>query len=140
MLSLKTRPNTIPMLGVDFNPPSTSTSTVTAATTATSAVSPERSIGFATSYSQLAKDLKQKLAGILTDDFADFQPVARKRRPRAKVVAGKSISGNTFKGGPTTRNVFLFRVNPDVSEASEHMNGKDLNMCLLKLCLMLKPF
>ena len=85
---------------VDFNLPSTSTSTVTAATTATSAISPERSIGLAPSYSQLAKDLKLKPAGIRTDDFADFQPVARKRRPKARVVAGKSISGNTFKGGP----------------------------------------
>ena len=119
---------------VDFNLPSTSTSTVTAATTATSAISPERSIGLAPSYSQLAKDLKLKPAGIRTDDFADFQPVARKRRPKAKVVTGKSISGNTFKGGPTTRNVFLFRVNRDVSEAivKEHMNRKDLEYVSIK--------
>ena len=119
---------------VDFNLPSTSTSTVMDATTATSAISPERSIGLAPSYSQLAKDLKLKPAGIRTDDFADFQPVARKRRPKAKVVAGKSISGNTFKGGPTTRNVFLFRVNRDVSEAivKEHMNCKDLEYVSIK--------
>ena len=58
-----------------------SASTVTAATTATCAISPERSIGLDHSYSQLAKDLKLKPAGIHTDDFADFQPVARKRRP-----------------------------------------------------------
>ena len=66
-------------------------------------------------------------AGIRTDDFADFQP-SRKRRPNAKVVSGKSISGNTFKGGPTTHNVFLFRVNRDVSEdiVKDHMNGKNL--------------
>ena len=97
---------------VDINPPSTSTSTVTDATPETHAVIPERSIGLALSYIQLAKDLKLEPAAIHTDDCADLQPVARKRRPKAKVVVGKSISGNTFKGGPTTRNVFLFRVNP----------------------------
>ena len=49
-------------------------------------------------------------------------------------MAGKSISGNTFKGGPTTRNVFLFRVNRDVSEAivKEHMNRKDLEYMSIK--------
>ena len=109
---------------VDINPPST----VTAATTEMPAVNPERSIGLAPFYSQLAKDLKLKPAGIGTDDIADFQLVARKRRPNAKVVSWKSNSGNTFKGGPTIRNVFLFRVNRDVSETivKEHMNGKDL--------------
>ena len=60
--------------------------------------------------------------------------LTRKRRPKAKVVAGTSISGNTFKGGPTTRNVFLFRVNRDVSEAivKEHMNGKNLKYVSIK--------
>ena len=52
----------------------------------------------------------------------------------AKVVAGKSISGNAFKGGPTTRNVFLFRVNRDVSGAivKEHMDGKYLQYVSIK--------
>ena len=119
---------------VDFNPPSTSTSTVTAATSEMSAVSPERRIVLAPSYSKLTKDLKLKPAGIRTDDFADFQPVARKLRPKAKVVAGKPITGNTFRGSPTTRNMFLFRVNRDVSEAivKEHMNGKDLKYVSIK--------
>ena len=119
---------------VDFNRPSTSTSTVTAATTETPVVNPERSIGLAPSYSQLAKDLKLKPAAIRTDGFADFHPVARKRRPKAKVVAGKSISGNTFKGCPTTRNVFLFRVYRDVSGVivKEHMNGKVLKYVSIK--------
>ena len=83
---------------VDINPPSTATSTVT---TETLPVSPERSTGLAPSYSYLAKDLKLTPTGIRTDDFADFQP-AQKRRPKAKVVSEKSISGNHFKGGPTT--------------------------------------
>ena len=58
----------------------------------------------------------------------------RKRRPKAKVVSGNSISGNTFKGGPTTRNVFLFRVNRDVSEdiVKDHMNGKYLKYVSIK--------
>ena len=77
--------------------------TVTAVSTHPLPASHERNTGPAPSYSQLAKDLNQ--AGIRTDDFADFQP-ARKRRPKAKIVSGKSISGNTFKSGPTTRNVF----------------------------------
>ena len=98
---------------VDINFPSTST--VTAVITHPLPACPERSTGLAPSYSQLAKNLKLNPAGIRTDDFADFQP-ARKRRPKAKLVSGKTISGNTFKGGPTTRNVFLFRVNRDVSE------------------------
>ena len=92
---------------VDINPPSTSTSTVMAATTETPAQRPERSIVLAPSYSQLAKDLKLKPACIRTNDFTDFQPVARKRLPNAKVVSGKSISDNTFKGGPTTTMCFV---------------------------------
>ena len=49
-------------------------------------------------------------------------------------MAGKSISGNTFKGGPTIRNVFLFLVNRDVSEAivKEHMNAQDLKFVSIK--------
>ena len=119
---------------VDINPPSTSASTVTAATTETPAVSPERSTDLALSYSQLSKYLKLKPAVIRTDDFSDFQSVAGRRRPKAKVVSGKSISGNTFKGGPTTHNVFLFRVNRDVSEAivKKHMNGKYLKYVSIK--------
>ena len=110
-----------------------STSTVTAVTTATPPASPECSTGLAASYSQLAKDLKLNLAGIRTDDYADVQP-ARKRRPKAKVVSGKSISGNTFKGGPITRNAFLLRVNRDVSEqiVKDHINGKDLKYVTIK--------
>ena len=105
--------------------------TVTAVSTHPLPASHERSTGPAPSYSQLAKDLSQ--AGIRTDDFADFQP-ARKRRPKAKIVSGKSISGNTFKGGPTTRNVFLFRVNRDVNEdiVKDHMNGKELKYVSIK--------
>ena len=57
-------------------------------------------------------------------------------------MSGKFISGNTFKGGPTTRNVFLFRVNRDVSEdiVKDHMNGKDFIYLSMKLCLKLKLF
>ena len=75
-----------------------------------------------------------KPAGICTVDFPDFQPVARKQQPKAKVVAGKYISCNTFKGGPTTCSLFLFRVNRNVSEAivKEHMNGKDLKYVSIK--------
>ena len=49
-------------------------------------------------------------------------------------MSGKSISGNTFKGGPTTRNVFLFRVNRDVSEdiVKDHMNVNDLKYVSIK--------
>ena len=56
-----------------------------------------------------------------------MQP-ARKRRPKAKVVSEKSILDNILKDSPTTCNVFLFRVNRDVSEdiVKDHMNGKDL--------------
>ena len=124
---------------VDINFPSTST--VTAVITQYLPASPERSTGLAPSYSQLAKDLKLNLADIRTDDLADFQP-ARKRRLKAKVVSGKSISGNTYKGGPTTHNVFLFRVNRDVSEdiVKDHMNDNISNMYLLKLCLMRELF
>ena len=88
----------------------------------------------APSYSQLANDLKLYPAGIRTDDFADFQP-AQKRRPKAKVVSGKFISGNTFKGGPTTRNVFLFRVNRDLSWdiVMAHMNSIDLKYVSIKI-------
>ena len=49
-------------------------------------------------------------------------------------MSGKSISGNTFKGGPTTHNVFLFHVNRDVSEdiVKDNMNGKDLKYVPIK--------
>ena len=49
-------------------------------------------------------------------------------------MSGKSISGNTFKGGPTTRNELLIRVSRDVSEdiVKDHMNGKDLKYVSIK--------
>ena len=111
---------------IDINSPCTST--VTAVTTATLPACPQRSTP---SYSQLVKDIKLNPAGIRTDDFVDFHP-ARNRRPKAKVVPGKSISGNTFNGGHTTRNVFLFRVNCNVSEDIEPHNGKDLQYVSIK--------
>ena len=119
---------------VDIYPPFTPSLTVTAVTTETLPVSPERRTGLAPSYRQLAKDLILKPDGIRTNDFADFQP-APKRRPKANVVFGKSISGNTFNGGPTTRNMFLFRGNRDVSDAivKDHMNCKDLNYMYIKI-------
>ena len=95
------RDETDTMVGI--NPPSTSN--VTAVITHPLPASPERSTGLAPSYSQLAMGLKLNPAGIRTDNFTDVKP-ERKRRPKAKVVSGKSVSGNTFKGGPTTRNMF----------------------------------
>ena len=92
-----------------------------------------RSTGISPSESQLAKDLKLKPAGIRTDNFSDFQP-PRKRRPKAKVVSEKFMLGNIFNGGPTTRNVFLSRVNRVFSEAivKEQMNGIDLKYVSIK--------
>ena len=49
-------------------------------------------------------------------------------------MSGNSISGNTFKGGSTARNMCLFRVNRDVSEdiGMEYMNGKYLKYLSIK--------
>ena len=68
-----------------------------------------------------------------TETIVDINP------PPPLLTQGQSSGrkvhlSNTFKGGPTIRNVFLFCVNRDVSEAivKKHMNGKDLKYVSIK--------
>ena len=83
-------------------------------------------------YSSLASDLDNNPGNIDNEGFV-LQRSARARR-RGKVVSGKSSSGNTFQGAPSTRHVFLFHVSDNVTTdtVSEHMKGKKLNYLSLK--------
>lgn len=83
-----------------------------------------------TSYSNLAGDLQSNPGGI--DSAPPFKTIQRKRR--VKVVTGSSTSGNRFKAGPRTRNVFLYRVCCTVTEdhIKDHMTGKDIKFNSIK--------